>query len=196
MNGYVTKPVSKLDLYNNLLQWVKSSGGSPRCPSRSSRRPSWACWIWRMPCAGWSMTGGAADPLQAVPLRAQGRSVGHPHRPASPAARSGVPLAAYPEGVSANISASRLQLLAGELEWRLRLQEELSEGSSASCSRSLPRPGRRSPTSCSPGSSRSRSLSRFRPRQAALREGKIAIVLKSPASGYDDPLVRPARAIY
>ncbi|MCE9946238.1 Hpt domain-containing protein, partial [Aeromonas rivipollensis] len=32
------------------------------------------------------------------------------------------------KGVSANISASRLQLLAGELEWRLRLQEELSEG--------------------------------------------------------------------
>jgi CheY-like chemotaxis protein len=32
MNGYVTKPVSKLDLYNNLLQWVKSSGGEPRAP--------------------------------------------------------------------------------------------------------------------------------------------------------------------
>ena len=32
------------------------------------------------------------------------------------------------KGGSANISASRLQLLAGELEWRLRLQEELSEG--------------------------------------------------------------------
>ncbi|MNH35046.1 Hpt domain protein [compost metagenome] len=32
------------------------------------------------------------------------------------------------KGVSANISASRLQLLAGELEWRLRLQqEELTE---------------------------------------------------------------------
>ena len=26
MNGYVTKPVSKLDLYNNLLQWVKPQG--------------------------------------------------------------------------------------------------------------------------------------------------------------------------
>jgi CheY-like chemotaxis protein len=32
MNGYVTKPVSKLDLYNNLLQWVKSSGGEPKVP--------------------------------------------------------------------------------------------------------------------------------------------------------------------
>ncbi|UNP90014.1 Hpt domain-containing protein [Aeromonas encheleia] len=31
------------------------------------------------------------------------------------------------KGVSANISASRLQLLAGELEWRLRLKEELGE---------------------------------------------------------------------
>jgi hypothetical protein len=31
------------------------------------------------------------------------------------------------KGVSANISASRLQILAGELEWRLRQQEELTE---------------------------------------------------------------------
>lgn len=32
MNGYVTKPVSKLDLYNNLLQWVKSVSGERRVP--------------------------------------------------------------------------------------------------------------------------------------------------------------------
>ncbi|MCE9946239.1 response regulator, partial [Aeromonas rivipollensis] len=32
MNGYVTKPVSKLDLYNNLLQWVKNASGERRAP--------------------------------------------------------------------------------------------------------------------------------------------------------------------
>ena len=164
MNGYVTKPVSKLDLYNNLLQWVKSSGGEPKVPievkppalmgvldledalrrlehDREALQILFKLFLSEHKDDLWDIR---------TALRRQQPEV---------ACR----LLHTLKGVSANISASRLQLLAGELEWRLRLQEELSEGSSTSCSRSLPRPGRRSPTSCSPGSSRSRSLSRFAP---------------------------------
>ena len=89
------------------------------------------------------------------------------------------------KGVSANISASRLQLLAGELEWRLRLQEELSEGELNQLQQVFTQT-REEVSHFLLG-----RLPVFAPRQAALREGKIAIVLKSPASGYDDPLVRP-----
>ena len=39
-----------------------------------------------------------------------------------------MPAVAHPEGVSANISASACNCWPGSLEWRLQLQEELSEG--------------------------------------------------------------------
>jgi hypothetical protein len=74
-----------------------------------------------------------------------------------------VPLAAYPEGVSANISASRLQLLAGELEWRLRLQEELSEGELNQLQQVFTQTREEVSHFLLTGSSRSRSLSVFAP---------------------------------
>jgi len=129
MNGYVTKPVSKLDLYNNLLQWVKSSGGEPKVPievkppalmgvldledalrrlehDREALQILFKLFLSEHKDDLWDIR---------TALRRQQPEV---------ACR----LLHTLKGVSANISASRLQLLAGELEWRLRLQEELSEG--------------------------------------------------------------------
>ncbi|MDX7897968.1 response regulator [Aeromonas media] len=129
MNGYVTKPVSKLDLYNNLLQWVKSASGERRVPLEV-KPPDLM---------------GVLDLEDALHRLEQDREALQilfklflsEHKDDLWDIRSAL-RRQQPEvacrllhtlkGVSANISASRLQLLAGELEWRLRLQEELSEG--------------------------------------------------------------------
>ncbi|MDU1142628.1 response regulator [Aeromonas rivipollensis] len=129
MNGYVTKPVSKLDLYNNLLQWVKSASGERRVPLEV-KPPDLM---------------GVLDLEDALRRLEQDREALQilfklflsEHKDDLWDIRSAL-RRQQPEvacrllhtlkGVSANISASRLQLLAGELEWRLRLQEELSEG--------------------------------------------------------------------
>ncbi|WP_043129855.1 response regulator [Aeromonas media] len=129
MNGYVTKPVSKLDLYNNLLQWVKSASGERRAPPEV-KPPDLM---------------GVLDLEDALHRLEQDREALQilfklflsEHKDDLWDIRSAL-RRQQPEvacrllhtlkGVSANISASRLQLLAGELEWRLRLQEELSEG--------------------------------------------------------------------
>ncbi|WP_429107718.1 response regulator [Aeromonas media] len=129
MNGYVTKPVSKLDLYNNLLQWVKNASGERRVPLEV-KPPDLM---------------GVLDLEDALHRLEQDREALQilfklflsEHKDDLWDIRSAL-RRQQPEvacrllhtlkGVSANISASRLQLLAGELEWRLRLQEELSEG--------------------------------------------------------------------
>ncbi|WP_429147542.1 response regulator [Aeromonas rivipollensis] len=129
MNGYVTKPVSKLDLYNNLLQWVKNASGERRVPLEV-KPPDLM---------------GVLDLEDALRRLEQDREALQilfklflsEHKDDLWDIRSAL-RRQQPEvacrllhtlkGVSANISASRLQLLAGELEWRLRLQEELSEG--------------------------------------------------------------------
>ncbi|MGE6171068.1 response regulator, partial [Aeromonas media] len=129
MNGYVTKPVSKLDLYNNLLQWVKNASGERRAPPEV-KPPDLM---------------GVLDLEDALHRLEQDREALQilfklflsEHKDDLWDIRSAL-RRQQPEvacrllhtlkGVSANISASRLQLLAGELEWRLRLQEELSEG--------------------------------------------------------------------
>jgi two-component system, sensor histidine kinase and response regulator len=128
MNGYVTKPVSKLDLYNNLLQWVKSAN-SERRAQLEVKPPDLM---------------GVLDLEDALRRLEQDREALQilfklflsEHKDDLWEIRSAL-RRQQPEvacrllhtlkGVSANISASRLQLLAGELEWRLRLQEELGE---------------------------------------------------------------------
>ena len=128
MNGYVTKPVSKLDLYNNLLQWVKSANGERR----------------EQPDATPPALRGVLDLEDALRRLEQDREALQilfklflsEHKDDLWEIRSAL-RRQQPEvacrllhtlkGVSANISASRLQLLAGELEWRLRSQEELGE---------------------------------------------------------------------
>lgn len=128
MNGYVTKPVSKLDLYNNLLQWVKSANGARRA-QLEVKPPDLM---------------GVLDLEDALRRLEQDREALQilfklflsEHKDDLWEIRSAL-RRQQPEvacrllhtlkGVSANISAARLQLLAGELEWRLRLQEELGE---------------------------------------------------------------------
>lgn len=128
MNGYVTKPVSKLDLYNNLLLWVKNASGERRAPLEV-KPPDLM---------------GVLDLEDALRRLEQDREalqilfklflsehkddlwdIRSALRRQQPEVASR--LLHTLKGVSANISASRLQLLAGELEWRLRLQEDLSE---------------------------------------------------------------------
>ncbi|MGL5811864.1 MAG: response regulator [Aeromonas sp.] len=128
MNGYVTKPVSKLDLYNNLLQWVKNASGQRRA-SPEVKPPDLM---------------GVLDLDDALRRLEQDREalqilfklflsehkddlwdIRSALRRQQPEVASR--LLHTLKGVSANISAARLQLLAGELEWRLRLQEELTE---------------------------------------------------------------------
>ncbi|MFC5707202.1 hybrid sensor histidine kinase/response regulator [Aeromonas eucrenophila] len=129
MNGYVTKPVSKLDLYNNLLQWVRGANGERRA-TLEVKPPDLM---------------GVLDLEDALRRLEQDREALQilfklflsEHKDDLWDIRSAL-RRQQPEvacrllhtlkGVSANISASRLQLLAGELEWRLRLQqEELTE---------------------------------------------------------------------
>ncbi|MGL4355984.1 MAG: response regulator [Aeromonas popoffii] len=128
MNGYVTKPVSKLDLYNNLLQWVKSASGECRVPLEV-KPPDLM---------------GVLDLEDALKRLEQDKEALQilfklfmsEHKDDLWEIRSALRrqqpdiacrLLHTLKGVSANISASRLQIMAGELEWRLRQQEELTE---------------------------------------------------------------------
>ncbi|MEH8246922.1 response regulator [Aeromonas veronii] len=128
MNGYVTKPVSKLDLYNNLLQWVKPQGVE-QVGIMEVKPPDMI---------------GILDLQDALKRLEQDKEalqilfklfmsehkddlweIRSALRRQQPEVAS--KLLHTLKGVSANISASRLQLVAGELEWRLRQNEVLSE---------------------------------------------------------------------
>ncbi|HHQ4642757.1 TPA: response regulator [Aeromonas veronii] len=128
MNGYVTKPVSKLDLYNNLLQWVKPQGGE-QAGIMEVKPPDMI---------------GILDLQDALKRLEQDKEalqilfklfmsehkddlweIRSALRRQQPEVAS--KLLHTLKGVSANISAARLQLVAGELEWRLRQNEVLSE---------------------------------------------------------------------
>ncbi|MFA7258047.1 MAG: response regulator, partial [Aeromonas bestiarum] len=128
MNGYVTKPVSKLDLYNNLLQWVKSASGECRVPLEV-KPPDLM---------------GVLDLEDALKRLEQDKEALQilfklfmsEHKDDLWEIRSALRrqqpdiacrLLHTLKGVSANISASRLQIMAGDLEWRLRQNEELTE---------------------------------------------------------------------
>ncbi|HHQ4893383.1 TPA: response regulator [Aeromonas veronii] len=128
MNGYVTKPVSKLDLYNNLLQWVKPQG-MEQAGIMEVKPPDMI---------------GILDLQDALKRLEQDKEalqilfklfmsehkddlweIRSALRRQQPEVAS--KLLHTLKGVSANISAARLQLVAGELEWRLRQNEVLSE---------------------------------------------------------------------
>ncbi|WP_439845919.1 response regulator [Aeromonas veronii] len=128
MNGYVTKPVSKLDLYNNLLQWVKPQGVE-QAGIMEVKPPDMI---------------GILDLQDALKRLEQDKEalqilfklfmsehkddlweIRSALRRQQPEVAS--KLLHTLKGVSANISAARLQLVAGELEWRLRQNEALSE---------------------------------------------------------------------
>ncbi|MCJ8219497.1 hybrid sensor histidine kinase/response regulator [Aeromonas veronii] len=128
MNGYVTKPVSKLDLYNNLLQWVKPQGVE-QAGIMEVKPPDMI---------------GVLDLQDALKRLEQDKEalqilfklfmsehkddlweIRSALRRQQPEVAS--KLLHTLKGVSANISAARLQLVAGELEWRLRQNEVLSE---------------------------------------------------------------------
>ncbi|MEH8150917.1 hybrid sensor histidine kinase/response regulator [Aeromonas veronii] len=128
MNGYVTKPVSKLDLYNNLLQWVKPQGVE-QVGIMEVKPPDMI---------------GILDLQDALKRLEQDKEalqilfklfmsehkddlweIRSALRRQQPEVAS--KLLHTLKGVSANISAARLQLVAGELEWRLRQNEVLSE---------------------------------------------------------------------
>ena len=128
MNGYVTKPVSKLDLYNNLLQWVKPQGVE-QAGIMEVKPPDMI---------------GILDLQDALKRLEQDKEalqilfklfmsehkddlweIRSALRRQQPEVAS--KLLHTLKGVSANISAARLQLVAGELEWRLRQNEVLSE---------------------------------------------------------------------
>ncbi|HHQ4747071.1 TPA: response regulator [Aeromonas veronii] len=128
MNGYVTKPVSKLDLYNNLLQWVKPQGVE-QAGVMEVKPPDMI---------------GILDLQDALKRLEQDKEalqilfklfmsehkddlweIRSALRRQQPEVAS--KLLHTLKGVSANISAARLQLVAGELEWRLRQNEVLSE---------------------------------------------------------------------
>lgn len=128
MNGYVTKPVSKLDLYNNLLQWVKPQGVE-QAGIMEVKPPDMI---------------GILDLQDALKRLEQDKEalqilfklfmsehkddlweIRSALRRQQPEVAS--KLLHTLKGVSANISAARLQMVAGELEWRLRQNEVLSE---------------------------------------------------------------------
>lgn len=128
MNGYVTKPVSKLDLYNNLLQWVKPQGVE-QAGIMEVKPPDMI---------------GILDLQDALKRLEQDKEalqilfklfmsehkddlweIRSALRRQQPEVAS--KLLHTLKGVFANISAARLQLVAGELEWRLRQNEVLSE---------------------------------------------------------------------
>ncbi|THJ42475.1 hybrid sensor histidine kinase/response regulator [Aeromonas veronii] len=128
MNGYVTKPVSKLDLYNNLLQWVKPQGVE-QAGIMEVKPPDMI---------------GILDLQDALKRLEQDKEALQilfklfmsEHKDDLWEIRSALrrqqsevasKLLHTLKGVSANISAARLQLVAGELEWRLRQNEVLSE---------------------------------------------------------------------
>lgn len=128
MNGYVTKPVSKLELYNNLLQWVQpldmANSGMLEVKSPDMI--------------------GLLDLVDALKRLEQDKEVLQilfklfmsEHKDDLWEIRSALrreqpelasKLLRTLKGVSANISAARLQMVAGEMEWRLRRHEVLNE---------------------------------------------------------------------
>ncbi|RQM59515.1 hybrid sensor histidine kinase/response regulator [Aeromonas enteropelogenes] len=128
MNGYVTKPVSKLDLYNNLLQWVKRQGNE-QSGLLEVKPPDMM---------------GVLDLQDALKRLDQDKEALQilfklfmsEHKDDLWEIRSALrrqqpeiasKLLHTLKGVSANISASRLQMVAGELEWRLRQNEVLED---------------------------------------------------------------------
>ncbi|WP_148611893.1 hybrid sensor histidine kinase/response regulator [Aeromonas sobria] len=128
MNGYVTKPVSKLELYNNLLQWVKPQDFA-RTGLVEVRPPDQMDIL---------------DLQEALKRLEQDKEALQilfklfmsEHKDdlweIRSALRSQQPEVASKllhtlKGVSANISAVRLQMVSGDLEWRLRQKEVLNE---------------------------------------------------------------------
>ncbi|MFG0833452.1 response regulator [Aeromonas bivalvium] len=126
MNGYVTKPVSKLDLYNNLLQWLKQAPGEQMVTVKPPEAMD------------------LLDLADALHRLDQDREALHilfklfmsEHKDDLWEIRSALrrqePQAAIRllhtlKGVSANLSARRLHMMAAELEWRLHQAETLSE---------------------------------------------------------------------
>ncbi|MGL6349463.1 MAG: response regulator [Aeromonas sp.] len=128
MNGYVTKPVSKLELYNNLLQWVKPPDLGD-AGSVALRQPEQVAILDVQ--AALTRLGRDNETLQILftlfmsehkddvwEIRAALRR--QQHQVVST-------LLHTLKGVSANISASRLHAVATELEGRLRQNEVLSD---------------------------------------------------------------------
>ncbi|MGN4980087.1 ATP-binding protein [Aeromonas dhakensis] len=128
MNGYVTKPVSKLDLYNNLLQWVKSASGERLVPLEV--KPPDLMGVLDLEDALRRLEQDK-EALQILFKLFMSEHKDDLWEIRSALRRQQPDIACRLlhtlKGVSANISASRLQILAGELEWRLRQQEELTE---------------------------------------------------------------------
>ncbi|MDF2414768.1 response regulator [Aeromonas sp. 1HA1] len=128
MNGYVTKPVSKLDLYNNLLQWVKSASGECRVPLEV--KPPDLMGVLDLEDALKRLEQDQ-EALQILFKLFMSEHKDDLWEIRSALRRQQPDIACRLlhtlKGVSANISASRLQIMAGELEWRLRQQEELTE---------------------------------------------------------------------
>ncbi len=128
MNGYVTKPVSKLDLYNNLLQWVKSASGERRVPLEV--KPPDLMGVLDLEDALRRLEQDK-EALQILFKLFMSEHKDDLWEIRSALRRQQPDIACRLlhtlKGVSANISASRLQIMAGELEWRLRQQEELTE---------------------------------------------------------------------
>ncbi|MCS3459895.1 response regulator [Aeromonas sp. BIGb0445] len=126
MNGYVTKPVSKLDLYNNLIQWLK------QVPSGQAVvvKPPETMDLLDLPDALHRLD----QDREALQILFKLFMSEHKDdlweiRSAlrRPAPKVALGLLHTLKGVSANISARRLNLIAAELEWRLHQEEELSE---------------------------------------------------------------------
>ncbi|WP_338454919.1 hybrid sensor histidine kinase/response regulator [Aeromonas veronii] len=128
MNGYVTKPVSKLDLYNNLLQWVKPQGVEQA--GIMEVKPPDMIGILDLQDA-FKRLEQDKEALQILFKLFMSEHKDDLWEIRSALRRQQPEVASKLlhtlKGVSANISAARLQLVAGELEWRLRQNEVLSE---------------------------------------------------------------------
>ncbi|MGL5323919.1 MAG: response regulator [Aeromonas sp.] len=128
MNGYVTKPVSKLDLYNNLLQWVKPQGAEQAGFMEVKPPDMMGLLELQDALKRLDQDKEALQILFKLFLSEHKDDLWEIRsalRRQQPEVAS--KLLHTLKGVSANISAARLQLVAGELEWRLRQNEVLSE---------------------------------------------------------------------
>ncbi|PJG57713.1 hybrid sensor histidine kinase/response regulator [Aeromonas cavernicola] len=128
MNSYITKPVSKLDLYNNLLQWVKQQELEQR--GMLEVKPPEMMGILDLQDA-LKRLDQDKEALQILFKLFMSEHKDDLWEIRSALRREQPEIASRLlhtlKGVSANISAARLQVVAGELEWRLRQQEELGE---------------------------------------------------------------------
>ena len=126
MNGYVTKPVSKLDLYNNLLQWLKQTPGDQMVtvkPPEAMDLLDLTDALHRLDQDREALQilfklfmSEHKDDLWEI------RSALRRQEP-----EAAIRLLHTLKGVSANLSARRLNMMAAELEWRLHQAEALSE---------------------------------------------------------------------